>query len=129
MKQEILDGREVRPMATAPRTKKDLKDEYKARALFGGVGAVKNQVNGMVLLESAVDILTKKNRFEFAKSSGLCIYPVLKADWDLYGAKAFTYEILESIRKPEEQSVGEFTMDMELIKSAWEEKFGKAALY
>lgn len=70
MKQEILDGREVRPMATAPRTKKDLKDEYKARALFGGVGAVKNQVNGMVLLESAVDILTKKNRFEFAKSSG-----------------------------------------------------------
>lgn len=116
-------------MEAVSKTRKNLRGEYERRAVRGGIGAVKNGANGMMLLESAADITSKKNRFEFAKSSGLCVYPALKADWDLFGAVSFSYEILESIEKPEDRSMKDFAEDMELLRSAWREKLDKAVLY
>ncbi len=102
--------------------RKALRGAYKERAIIGGVGAVRNLKNGRMLIESAADIAAKKNRFEFARSSGLCIYPRLQKDWDQFGPDAFIYEVLEQLEKPEDQDAKEFAENITLLEKIWIEK-------
>lgn len=101
---------------------KNMKEEYKLRGMIGGVGAVRNSDCGKMLIESAIDIATKRNRFEFAKASGICIYPKLQADWKKLGPAAFSYEVLEELIKPEDTSQRQFSQDIKLLEQIWLEK-------
>lgn len=106
-----------------------LKQAYKQRKVTGGVGVVRNTADGRVLIESATDIDAKRNRFSFAKSSGLCIYPKLDKDWARLGPSAFEYEVLEELVKQEDETEKQFKEDLKLLELIWLEKFPESSRY
>ena len=109
--------------------KKEIIAAYKERKVIGGVYAIKNTVNGKVLLLSANNLQGCKNRFEFAQSTGGCVSFQLKEDWNKYGGKAFVFEQLEEIEKKPEQTQKEFDEDIKLLHQIWIEKLSNAEMY
>jgi hypothetical protein len=103
--------------------KKELIAKYKGRKIMGGVYAIKNGVTGRSLLLSAQDLQGSKNRFEFAQKTGSCVHPRLKDDWEVYGGKAFSLEMLEKLEKMETQTPDEFKEDIRVLLEIWLEKF------
>jgi hypothetical protein len=109
--------------------KKKIISEYKQREEIGGVIAIKNNATGKVLLEATRDIDGYKNRFEFSKKTGSAVSLKLAQDWKTYGADAFSLEVLETIKKGENQTPKEFNDDVKLLKEFWREKFSADMLY
>jgi len=103
--------------------------KYKERKIIGGVYAIKNGVTGRSLLISAQDLQGSKNRFEFAQKTGGCVHPRLKDDWEVYGGKAFSLEILEELEKMETQTPDEFIEDIKVLAELWLEKYDPVELY
>jgi hypothetical protein len=104
------------------KTKKELADGYKSRKITGGVYIIGNTFGGKSLVECAVDLRGSKNRFEFSKSTGSCVEPRIRDDWDKFGAENFSFEVLEEISKDDERTDGEFKADILLLKEIWTEK-------
>jgi hypothetical protein len=113
------------------KTKKELADKYKTRKIVGGVYVVRNTVGDKSLVECAVDLQGGKNRFEFSKNTGSCVEPRIQDDWNEFGAKSFSFEILEEISKDNNRTDAEFKADLLLLKEIWTEKLLKdgKALY
>jgi hypothetical protein len=109
--------------------KKELIAKYKERKIIGGVYAIRNGVTGRRLLMSAPDLQGSKNRFEFSQKTGGCIHPRLKDDWECYGGKAFSLEILEELEKMETQTPDEFKEDIRVLAELWLEKFELGEFY
>ncbi|NMC56796.1 MAG: GIY-YIG nuclease family protein [Eubacteriaceae bacterium] len=109
--------------------KKKIISQYKQRLEVGGVIAVKNNATGKVLLVATCDVDGYKNRFEFSKKMGSAVTLKLAQDWKLYGSNAFSLEVLETIKKGENQTPKEFDEDVKLLKELWQEKFSADILY
>ena len=112
-------------------SRKQLIDAYKerSRTQTGGVYAVRNTQNGRIFLDASADITASENRFKFAQSTGSCVNVKLNRDWAEFGSGAFTFEILETIDKNEDQTPAEFREDIDLLKKMWIEKYAPETLY
>ncbi len=53
--------------------KKKLLNDFKQRKIIGGICAIKNNVNGKILLENSYNIESNRNRFEFSKKIGSAV--------------------------------------------------------
>jgi hypothetical protein len=111
------------------KTKKELQAQYKERKVVGGVYAVRNTRSNKLLLEAAADLQGSRNRFDFAKATGSCVYTKLYADWAEQDSGDFAFEILEELEKGETQTDKEFKADLELLKEMWLEKLSDSELY
>jgi len=109
--------------------RKSLKNEYKERQTVGGVFRILNTANGMCYMDVAPNIQAKQNSFNFMVSTNTCFHHKLKKDWDTSGGKAFTFEVLETIKKKEDQSREAFLEDLQALKQIWSEKADAAAMY
>jgi hypothetical protein len=109
--------------------KKKLLERYKNRVLTGGIIAIKNSVNGRVLLEATLDIEGRQNRFNFVKSTGMPAELNIRNDWEKYGSGVFSFEVLEKLTKKDGQTKEEFAKDIEVLKELWLEKYRKEELY
>ncbi|MDR3048534.1 MAG: GIY-YIG nuclease family protein [Elusimicrobiota bacterium] len=109
--------------------RKKLTTDYKNREMLGGVCAIKNNINGKVWIEGVKDIVGRRNRFEFVKNTGSAVPLNIRKDWELYGAEAFSFEVLEELKKGETQTDAEFAVDIETLKDIFIEKFKPEQLY
>lgn len=109
--------------------KKKIISQYKQRVETGGVIAVKNNATGKILLEATRDVDGYKNRFEFSKKTGSAVSLKLTQDFKIYGAESFSLEVLETIKKGENQTPKEFSDDVKLLKELWREKYSPDMLY
>ena len=109
--------------------KKALKSEYAEREVIGGVYLVRNTLNNKALLDTATDLKACKNRFEFALTTGSCVYPKLQQEWSAQGGRHFTLEVLEELSKGETQTQAEYKSDLEFLKDIWLEKLTDEELY
>ena len=107
--------------------KKETLAQYKEREVIGGVYIVRNTMKNMLLLDSAPDIQSIKNRFEFAQKTGSCVNPKLQKDWSEYGSGAFVLEVLEELKKGNTQTDAEFKADVSILKEMWFEELSKSA--
>ncbi len=57
-----------------------------------------------------------QNRFQFAVTTGSAVHPKLQADWDKYGAQAFTFRVLEELEQKPEQSQTEFMDELKTLE-------------
>lgn len=110
-------------------SKKELQAQYKEREVIGGVYAIKNTENGKILIDSAVNLQGIKNRFEFSQKTGSCVDMKLQKDWAEYGSAAFSFEVLEELKKGETQNDKEFKADVNMLKEMWLEKMTGENLY
>lgn len=109
--------------------KKELQNIYKERKITGGICAVKNTVNGKMLLSAVVNLQGYKNRFEFSKLANSCLDKRIEKDWAKFGKDAFEFEVLEELDKKEVQTSKEFSEDIETLKEIWLEKLDTDILY
>jgi len=110
-------------------TKKELQAQYKEREIIGGVYAIRDTKKNKVYLGADTDLRGSKNRFEFGVKTGSCVYLKLLGDWPEENGKNFTFEVLEELKKGEEQTMQAFKDDIELMKQIWMEKLGCEGLY
>ncbi|WP_026892998.1 GIY-YIG nuclease family protein [Lacrimispora aerotolerans] len=103
-------------------SRKSLKEQYKSRALIGGVYQIKCKEEGMVWLRSTVDLKGAENRFLFSKSMNSCPEHGMRKLWDKYGVEAFSFEVLEELKKKETQTEEEFSEDIKILLELWQEK-------
>lgn len=109
--------------------KRQLRAEYKERAVLGGVYALTNTVTGATLVEATQSLAASRNRFEFARTTGLAAVPLsLQKDWQQYGAESFAFEVLEELERGETQTPQEFANDLKLLKELWLEKGRRVGL-
>jgi hypothetical protein len=88
--------------------KKKAAREYRERRRKGGVYAICCKENGKRLLQSTEDMQGSRNRFDFSQSTGGCVHPKLRADWDRLGGKAFEFVPVETLEQKETQSDSDF---------------------
>lgn len=99
--------------------KKEAKSTYKLAEKIGAVVAYKNLSTNERYLDIAPDLAGIKNRFEFAKKTGIGLpYAIEKA------AKTadFELEVLEKLKKDDLQSTKAFKEDLKTLKEIWVEK-------
>lgn len=103
-------------------TKKELKDLYSNRIRIGGVYCIKCSGNDACWIKKTKDIEGSKNRFLFSISINSCPDNCMIDAWQQYGKSAFSFEILEELKKKETQTEREFTDDINTLLEIWKEK-------
>jgi len=82
--------------------------QYKERLQQGGVYAIRCKENGKKLLLGTADMPGSENRFAFAQSTGGCVHPKLRSDWERYSSKGFEFEVVETLAQKEAQTDANF---------------------
>jgi hypothetical protein len=109
--------------------RKKLADAYKERASIGGVYVIRNVSNGKIYLDCTADIAAMQNRFEFLRQTNSCVLFKLRKDWDACGPDAFTFEVLETLEKGENQTNEAFMDDLLTLREIRLEQMDPTALY
>ncbi|RPF48164.1 hypothetical protein EDD70_0977 [Hydrogenoanaerobacterium saccharovorans] len=109
--------------------KKEILKEYKERAITGGAYVITNKVTGKMLLMCETDLKGSQNRFNFMSMTGSCFNSKLQKDWNEFGARSFTFTILEELEMKETQNIVEFKEDLKILEELWREKLGEDKLY
>lgn len=81
-----------------PKSRQDLKREYKERRKPAGVFQIKNTANGNVYLGSSLNLEGPLNKHRFMLIMGSHINARLQHDWNTFGPDKFVFEILEVVR-------------------------------
>lgn len=102
--------------------RKELREQYKARKVIGGIYRILNTVNGRFFLQSTTDMQAARNRFQGVNRSDVCTLPPLQRDWREFGAAAFVFEELDWLEKGAEQTDAEFKEDIKALLELWEDK-------
>ncbi|MDL2225493.1 GIY-YIG nuclease family protein [Eubacteriales bacterium OttesenSCG-928-M02] len=103
--------------------------EAQEKAQLGGIYAIENRENGKRLLVGCVDLTAAENRFMFSKEHDNCLFGKLFADWEKYGKDAFSFVMLEELRRGEEQTLESYRKDLTVLHEMWEEKLDKDLMY
>lgn len=109
--------------------RKELRSAYKERKDTGGICAIKNKVNGKMLILPVNNLYAYKNRFGFSQTTGSLIDDKLDKDWEKFGSNSFVLEILEELEKGENQTTQQFRDDLKTLKEIWLEKLDPDNLY
>jgi len=103
-------------------TKKELRENYKNRVLVGGVYCIKCEENGRAWVKSTKDLMGQKNKFEFSIMTNSCLDPTMTSEWNQYGAKSFSFVVLEELQKGDIQTEAEYKSDIVTLYEMWIEK-------
>lgn len=109
--------------------KKKIQEDYKGRAVTGGIYAIRNTLTNRIFLDASTDLQASQNRFEFAQKTGSCVHYKLQKDWAKQESGSFTYEVLEELQKGDTQTQEEFKSDIGVLMEIWQEKLSGESLY
>lgn len=103
------------------KTRQEINREYKEQPKPAGIFAVRNTVNGKVLLGSSLNLNGPLNGHKFMLASGSHRNEQLQKDWKEFGAGAFVFEILETVKVKDDEN---FTVsdELTLLEEIWIEK-------
>lgn len=105
--------------------KKELIRQYKERKVTGCVFVVRNTQNGRYYLNYSDVSAAARNSFDLAVNTGGEYKPCMRGDWKEYGARAFSFEVLEELDKKDTQTSREFIEDLKTLTELWAEKLGE----
>lgn len=109
--------------------RKELKAQYKARKVVGGIYRINNKENGCFYLQYTDDMQATHNWFGSCCMLGTCTLPPIQEDWKKFGKDAFSVEELDLLEKKQEQSATEFREDLKILLELWSEKLPKENRY
>ena len=101
--------------------KKELIREYKETPRPMGVFQIKNNVNGKLFLLKALNIPGIINRHQLELKRNMHRNPELQADWNRYGADAFSFDVLAQL-KPEDYLPEQWPAAVAELLETWLEK-------
>jgi len=103
-------------------TKKALKEQYKERVVVGGVYCIKCNDMDQSWMRATTDMKGSKNRFLFSVSANSTPELCMTEAWNRFGPSAFSFEIVEELKKKEAQTEREFSDDVKTLLELWLEK-------
>lgn len=106
--------------------RKKLQQQYAERCVKGGVYAIKNTESGKMLLLTTQDMPGSLNRFAFALQTGGCVHPLLRDEW---GKSNFSIEVIEELKKKEDQTDKEFAAEVQALYELTIQQYSAELLY
>ncbi|WP_455543964.1 GIY-YIG nuclease family protein [Intestinibacter sp.] len=103
--------------------------EYKEKKTTGGVYKITNIESGKSLIKGEIDLQSMQNRFNFSVSINSCLNIKLQKDWNQYGAKSFTFEILEEVEMKPEMDRRQFKKQLNELAQKYTENMKQEELY
>jgi hypothetical protein len=103
--------------------KKQLISAYKEKPAVGGIYSIQCGGNRRALIRATANLAGQENRFSFAISTNSCPEPAMRAEWNEYGAKSFSFTILDRLERKEAQTEREFAEDLDVLLQIWLEKY------
>ncbi|MGE8077572.1 GIY-YIG nuclease family protein [Peribacillus loiseleuriae] len=97
--------------------KKELKQLYKETEIEAGIYQIKNTMNEKIFIGSTRNLKTL-NGAKFMLETGGHTNKMLQEDWDHFGKNAFTFEVLEILKKKKEGYFDE-KKELEKLKEKW----------
>ncbi len=99
--------------------RRELKQLYKNREIVGGVYRISCSGNHRTWLKSTKNLQEQQNRFRFFVSGNSCPEPGMHAEWKQFGPDAFSFTVLEELKKGELQTDAEFAQDIKTLYELW----------
>lgn len=103
--------------------RKRLQREYKQTPPPMGVYAIRNTVDGKVLIGTSPNLPGILNRHRFTLEMGSHTNRALQADWNRFGEGAFAFETLD-VLEPSDDPGFDPADDLEALLAMWIERFG-----
>ena len=98
---------------------------YKETPRAAGLFAVRNTIDGVLLVGTSTDLPGMLNRQRFQLEMRSHPDKVLQADWERLGSDAFSFEVLEELKLPEERGY-DLHDDLTALRDLWLEKLSAA---
>ncbi len=99
----------------------DIKREYKEKKSEAGVFQIRNTVNDRVFLGSSLNLHGPLNSHRFMLEIGSHRNRTLQQEWNAFGADAFVFEILETVKIKDEPGF-DVKDELTLLEQIWIEK-------
>ncbi len=99
----------------------ELKQQYKNETRQMGVFAIRNQVNGKLLIGASLNLPGSINRVRFQLKMGMHENKALQQDWKTHGADCFSFEVLDELA-PVKEGERRYAEDVRALESLWLEK-------
>jgi hypothetical protein len=100
---------------------KELKRKYKEMDKPMGVMQVKNNANGKVFICAALNLEGKINSHRFQLEMGSHMNKDLQREWNQYGEKNFSFEVLE-VLDPVNEPSRNYSDDLKVLEEMWLER-------
>jgi hypothetical protein len=111
--------------------RRELSASYKQNHPEAGVYRIVNARNGKVLLGSAANLASMRNKLEFARSTNTpsALDRKLRDDVRAFGIEAFSFEVLESFAPSPELTTTKIREELAVLEALWRERLDPALLY
>lgn len=99
--------------------RKELMEQYKQIKTYMGVIQMKNNVNGKIYLDAYSNL--KNKWLHIQNQLNMCSHQnsQLENDWKIFGADAFTYEVLE---QKDTEDMTDIQWELQQMKKTWMKK-------
>jgi len=101
--------------------KNQLKRTYIESWKEKGVYQIRNTVNQRILVAGSLNLTAAQNRFNFGLERCLHTNDALMQDLRTHGADKFVFEVLETIKKNEDET-HDYAFELEMLLKKWVEK-------
>jgi hypothetical protein len=111
--------------------RKELTAEYLRARRPAGVYAIRCAGSGKALLGCSSNLDSARNRVEFARATNMpgALDGRLRADFERFGAEAFSFEVLDALDVAPEATEADLQADLDALLQLWREKLDPAGLY
>lgn len=103
-------------------TRRELQRQYAQAPRRAGVFTITNRENGRVYLGSSTNLHGPLNKHRFMLSIGSHHNPLMQSDWRELGEQAFTFEIVDSVERRDDDPAFCLEDELSLLEAIWIEK-------
>jgi hypothetical protein len=127
---ESMTGKEIKEQAKQENIIKgnikmdrhtEIKKAYKQTLTPMGIYQIKNTENGKIFIGSSLNVPGKLNAHKFSLKYGSHIIQDLQNDYNKYGEKCFTFEVLDYLEPKNDPDIN-YKKEVSLLEEMWLEK-------
>lgn len=111
--------------------RRELRTAYEQRSPEAGIYALRNTIDGRILISSSPDLGSVRNRFDFAQSTNSigALDGRVAADARRIGVAAFALEILDLLSAEPDTPPDRLAVDLAQLEALWRAKLADQPQY
>lgn len=96
----------------------DLKRAYKENPPLPGIFKITNKVSGKIYIDKGLNVNGVMNRHEFQLRNGSHNNAELQKDWKAFGADNFAFEVIDTLKPPDDPAV-DINRELDELEKIW----------
>ncbi len=105
--------------------KRELIQQYKQTRPLMGILIIQSSISNKCCLQTAKNMNGAINGTRFRLDTGTYVNKELQKEWKEFGSENFKIEVLEYLEYDKDESKTDYSEDLALLQSIWEEKLAK----